>query len=60
MTYDSALHCQIPVFKMHFTKINQGNAIEVLFDCKNLLVKCQCAETFNLMTKLVDHILLLH
>jgi hypothetical protein len=56
MKFESSLHCEVPVFEMIFTKKTAPKPIKCNFDCKELILRCQCFDTFATLPEYVTHL----
>jgi hypothetical protein len=56
MNFESSLHCEVPVFQMIFTKKTAPKPIKCNFDCKELILRCQCFDTFATLPEYVTHL----
>jgi hypothetical protein len=56
MKFESSLHCEVPAFEMVFTKKESPKPIKCNFDCKELILRCQCFDTFATLPEYVEHV----
>lgn len=55
MKFDSSLHCENPQFTMEFIRPSHV-PVRASFDCQDLILRCQCMDTFANTEQLVAHI----
>ncbi len=60
MKFESSLHCEVPIFEMVFTKLQSSKPIKCNFDCKELILRCQCLDTFATLPEYVEHLKTAH
>jgi hypothetical protein len=60
MRFESSLLCEVPKFEMKFIKTGREKPILCQFDCKELILRCQCLDTFAALPEYVTHVMESH